>query len=172
MTAGGWALTTAVRVNGLLTPTNQPVGAPIIITDGADQNLTYGTASGKADIICFQTRTINATSTLTLDLYTGTDLKDLYGDTAALRKVKGICVWVDSGGDTAGVRIGGAGTNPWSAFFADGASDKHLIFPSGPPYLGGSPAGVAVGALTCNLKIENLGAVSVVVGIAVAGTSV
>jgi len=172
MTGGSWALSAAVRATGLLTPTNQPKGSRINLADRIGQTLTYGTGSGAADILCFQTRTINATTTLTLDLYTGTDLKDVFGDTAALRKVKSIAVWVDSGGDTAGVRIGGAGTNPWPAFFADGASDKHLIFPSGPPYLGGSPAGVAVGALKCNLKIENLGTVSVVVGIAVAGTSV
>jgi hypothetical protein len=171
MTGGTWSLSTAVRATGVLTPANQTKGARVSLADRIGQTLTYGTTSGTADIQCYQTRTIAATTTLTLDLYTGTDLKDIFGDTAALRKVKSLCVWVDSGGDTAGVRVGGAASDTWVAFFAN-TSDKHLIFPSGPAYLGGSPAGVAVGTTTKNLLIENLGAVSVVVGIAVAGTSV
>jgi hypothetical protein len=170
MTGGTWSLAASVRADGLLTPANQPKGARIPITDRIGQVLTYGTASGQADIFCFQTRTILAAATLTLDLYTGTDLKDLFGDTAALRKVKGLCVWVDSGGDASGVRVGGAASDAWVAFFAN-TSDKHLIFPSGPPYLGGSPAGVAVGNTTKNLLLENLSAVTAVVGIAIAGTS-
>lgn len=170
MTSGTWNLSAAIRATGLLTPTNQPKGARIPLADRFGQTLAYGTGSGQFDILCFQTRTINAASTLTLDLYAGTDLEDVFDKTAPLRKVKGLCVWVDSGGDTAGVAVGGAASDTWVAFFAH-TSDKHLIFPSGPAYLGGSPAGVAVGSSTKNLLIENLGAVSVVVGIAVAGTS-
>ena len=133
--------------------------------------LTYGTASGKVDLITASDRTLTAGATATYDLYTGTDLKDLSGGTCAFRKVKFVEIMIVSGGDSSGVRIGGAAANIWPAFFAD-SSDKHLIFPSGPPYLGGSPAGVAVGAATCNLKLENLGAASVTVRVVVAGTSV
>lgn len=171
MTGGTWNLFTSLRVTGALVPTNQPAGPKLTLSDRIGQTLAYGTGSGQADIFCFQTRTISATTTLTLDLYTGTDLKDIFGNTAAMRKVKGICVWVDSGGDASGVQVGGAASDTWMAFFAN-TSDKHKIFPSGPDYRGGSPAGVAVGAATKNLLIENLGAVAVVVGIAVAGTSV
>jgi hypothetical protein len=170
MTSGAWSLTAALRATGLLTPTDQPTGAPVILTDGVDQVLTYGTGSGQCDIIVWRLKTLNATTAATYDLYAGTDLKDLYDDAAAFRKVKSLVVWVDSGGDASGVRVGGAGSDIWPAFFAN-SSDMHLVFPSGPPYLGGSPAGVAVGAATKNLKVENLGAVAAVVGIAVAGTS-
>jgi hypothetical protein len=170
MTSGSWSLTTAIRATGALLPSNQPTAARARLSDRIGQALTYGTTSGKADIICFQTRSILTTATLTLDLYTGTDLRDIHGDTAAFRKIKSLVVWVDSGGDTAGVRVGGAGADTWVAFFAN-TSDKHLIFPSGPPYLGGSPAGVAVGNTTKNLLLENLSAVTAVVGIAIAGTS-
>jgi hypothetical protein len=170
MTGGTWNLFAAARVTGVKLPTNQPAGPKLTLSDRIGQTLAYGTGSGQADIICFQTRTLTAGATLTLDLYTGTDLKDLYGDTAALRKVKGLCVWVDSGGDTSGVTVGAAATNIWPAFFGN-SSDVWNVFPSGPPLVGGSPAGVAVGAATCNLKILNNGAVSVVVGIAIAGTS-
>lgn len=170
MTGGTWNLSTAIRATGLLTPANQTKGPRISLADRIGQTLSYGTTSGTCDIICFQTRSMLTTATLTLDLYTGTDFKDLYGDTAAFRKIKSIAVWVDSGADTAGVRVGGAASNAWIGFFAN-TSDKHLVFPSGPPYIGGSPAGIAVGASTCNLLLENLSAVTAVVGIAIAGTS-
>lgn len=170
MTSGTWNLSAAVRLTGRLTPTNQTVGSRYTDADRISQTLAYGTSTGQADILCYQTRTLTAGATLTLDLYTGTDFKDVFGDTAALRKVKGLCVWVDSGGDTAGVTVGAAATDIWPAFFGN-SSDVWNIFPSGPPLVGGSPAGVAVGAATKNLKILNNGAVSVVVGIAVAGTS-
>lgn len=132
--------------------------------------LTYGTTSGKVDLISCSDRTLTATTSATYDLYTGTDLKDLDGLTCAFRKVKFIQISIVSGGDASGVQIGGAASNAWVAFFAD-TSDKHKIFPSGPAYAGGSPAGVAVGATTCNLKVENLGAASVTVRILIAGTS-
>lgn len=136
--------------------------------------LTYGTATGKVDLVTVSHRTLTAaggaTPTATYDLYTGTDLADLIGDACPFRKVRFVMVSIISGGDASGLRIGGAAANAWPAFFAD-ATDKHLIFPSGPPYLAGSPAGVAVGATTKNLLIENLGAAAITYAIAVAGTS-
>lgn len=132
--------------------------------------LTYGTTSGKVDLITCSDRTLTATTAATYDLYTGTDLKDLDGLTCAFRKIKFIQISIVSGGDATGVRIGGAASNQWVAFFAD-VTDMAKIFPSGPPFVGGSPAGVAVGATTCNLKIENLGAVSVTYRVLIAGTS-
>lgn len=131
--------------------------------------LTYGTTSGKCDVIVCQDRTLTATSSATYDLYTGTDLKDLDGQTAAFRKVKLIIVEIVDGGDATGVRVGGAASDTWVSFFAN-TSDMSLIFPGGLPYTGSSPAGVAVGSSTKNLKIENLGAVSATVRIVIAGT--
>lgn len=170
MTGGTWTLSTAIRATGLLTPANQPTGSRISLSDAIGQTLTYGTTAGKADIVCFQTRTLATVTAATYDLYTGTDLLDIFGDTAAFRKIKSLMVWVDSGGDAAGVTVGGAAADAWVAFFGN-INDVWTVFPSGPPLLGGSPAGVAVGSGTKNLKILNNGAVSVVVGIAIAGTS-
>lgn len=133
--------------------------------------LTFGTTSGKVDLVTCSDRTLLTTASATYDLYTGTDLKDLDGLTCAFRKIKFIQISIVSGGDATGIRIGGAASNQWVAFFAD-VSDKALIFPSGPPFVQGSPAGVAVGATTCNLKIENLSAVSVTLRILIGGTSV
>jgi hypothetical protein len=65
-----------------------------------------------------------------------------------------------SGGDTSGVIVGAAASNEWVGFF--GASgDTLTIYPSGPPFAVGSPAGVAVGTTTKNLKIANAGAAAV-----------
>lgn len=174
MTAGTLRGSSGVKVSGTYPP--QGVTGDLknfIVNQSADAAwaLSYGTASGQADIEVCQDRTLAATTAATYDLYTGTDLKDLAGLTAALRKVKFIGVYIVSGGDTAGVAIGGA-ANPWPGFFSD-VSDKAKIFPSGPAYQAGSPAGVATVVTTgINLKIENLGAVPVTVRIVIAGTSV
>lgn len=138
-------------------------------------SMTFGTASGLVDLITCSDRTYTAaggaTPSVTYDLFTGTDLKDLDGQTCAFRKVKFIQVSIVSGGDAAGIRIGGAAADAWTAFFS-AITHKALIFPSGPAYVGGSPAGVAVGTLTKNLFIENLSAVAVTVRILIAGSSV
>ena len=171
MTSGSWFLTAAIRAAGTLTPTDQPTGSSITLTDSADQSLTYGTSSGNADIIVWRTKPLTAGATATYDLYTGTDLKDLFDATAAFRKIKSVAIWVDSGGDTSGVTIGNAASNANALFFGAQAHTA-TIYPSGPAFLGGSPAGVTVDATHKNLKVLNNGAVSVVVGIAIAGTSV
>lgn len=132
--------------------------------------LTYGTASGQVDLVTCSQRTVNAASSATYDLYTGTDLKDLLGGTCAFRKVKYVLVTIESGGDASGVVVGGAASDEWVGFFS-AAGDKLKIFPGGPAFQAGSPAGVAVGAATKNLKIENAGAAAVTVSIVVAGTS-
>lgn len=170
MTGGQWQLNAAVRAVGVFGFTGAVKSPRVTVPAAILQSLSYGTTSGKADIFIVTTKTIATVTTATYDLYTGTDLKDINNATAALRKVKSIAIWVDENGDASGVRIGGAASQAWPAFFA-AANDKHLIFPSGPPYLGGSPDGVAVGSTTNNLLIENLGAVAVTVGIAIAGTS-
>lgn len=168
MTGGTWRLSAAAQATGTLTPTGAVKGASLVVPYGLTQELSYGTGSGQADLFVLTKRTINATTAATYDLYTGTDLKDIFDDTAAGRKVKSLAVWVHSGGDSSGVLVGG-GSQP-VPLLAD-SSDKAKIFPSGPPFLAGSPAGIAVGATTNNLRVENLGAVAVVVAIALAMTS-
>lgn len=179
MTAAGVTAETKVTVTGTFPPqgvsstlTSNRISQSAPVDVGA---LAFGTASGQVDLITCSDRTLAiqgaAGDDATYDLYTGTDLKDLAGLTCAFRKVKLIQISIVSGGDTAGVRIGGAAADAWAAFFAD-ATDKSLIFPSGPPFLAGSPAGVAVGASTKNLFVENLGAVAVTLRILIAGTSV
>lgn len=138
---------------------------------GSTQSLSYGTTSGKADIVAVAEVDIAGAASATYDLYTGTDIKDLFGGTAAFRKIKSLVVQIMSGGDTSGVIVGAAASNEWVGFF--GASgDTLTIYPSGPPFVVGSPAGVAVGSSTKNLKIANAGAASARIRISIAGTSV
>lgn len=170
MTGGTWGVSLSVNGNGELLPTNGLGTGKVSVSVGADQSLTYGTSSGKGDIFVMKSVTLTATTAATYDLYTGTDLIDLFGDTAAFRKIKSIVIWVYSGGDATGVAIGGAASNTWVANFAD-SSDKALIYPSGTPWCAGSPAGIAVGSSTKNLKVENLGAVSVTLYVCIAGSS-
>lgn len=170
MTGGTWNLSGRVRAVGKKTPSGQPKGATLTIPAGVGQSLTYGTGTGAADLQVVRTATLGAGAAATYDLYTGTDLTDLFGDTAAFRKLKGLCVWVESGGDAAGVTVGNAASNAHALFFG-ATTHTHTVFPAGPPMLGGSPAGVAVDATHKNLKVINNGAVSVVVGIALAGSS-
>lgn len=171
---------TSVQVRGTWSPpgdtsASDPINPIEISQDAATQmSLTFGLTSGKCDLIVCQDRDLDAAGgsdpDLTFDLYTGTDLVDMDWETAAFRHVKYVAVFVVDGGDTAGVAVGGAASDAWPAFFADD-TDIALTFPGGVPFAQGSPAGVAVGAMTKNFKIENLGMVAATVRIVVAGTS-
>ena len=137
--------------------------------DAAEMLLRYGTGTSCADRLTLSSRAIPALSSVTYDLYTGTDLLDMAGLTCAFRRIRLVYVRVVSGGDTSGVRIGGASSNEFIGYFV-AAGDKADIFPGGPTYKGGSPVGKTCSSTVKNLKIENLGAVEVVVRVCVAGT--
>lgn len=131
--------------------------------------MPHGTATGEVDTIVCQDRVISAGSSVTYDLYTGTDLLDLNSGTAAFRLIRYIGVFIESGGDSSGVRVGGASSNEWIGFFV-AAGDKQDIFPDALPWQASSRVGKSVGSSTKNFKIENLGAVAVTVRIAIGGT--
>jgi hypothetical protein len=131
--------------------------------------LEYGAGSGYVDRTTVSNRAIPASSSVTYDLYTGTDLRGPAGETTPLRLVKYLEISVVSGGTSSGVRIGGASSNEWVGFFA-AAGDMADLFPGGPAFAVGSPAGKAVGSTTKNLKIENLGTSEVVVRIVTGGS--
>lgn len=171
MTAGSWRLTTAVRAAGSFTPTNGVRAVPLLVNKGQTQSLAYGTGSGQCDLEVVTTRTITAGSSATLDLYDGSVL-DVFGLPAAFRTLRALAVWVQSGGDASGVDVGDDGvvSNPARSFLK-GTSPRFSVFPSGPAYSAGSPAGVVVDATHRNLKVVNAGAVSVTVLVALAGAT-
>lgn len=172
MSGGQLVASTGVRIKALYPPQGLNVAGQAddlryrrTVAGVAD--LPFGVDSGLVDTVVCQSRSLTAGATATYDLYTGTDLQQPDG-AAAFRLVKYLAVFIEDGGDTSGVRIGGASSNEWVGFFA-AAGDKHDIFPGGPPYQAGSPDGVAVGSSTKNLKIENRGAVEVIVTVVVGG---
>lgn len=172
MSVSGSAQITEVTIAPQGTASTTVIPAP---TAGAgvavSQSLEYGTGSGQADIYCAGNFTLGAGLTVTWDLYTGTDFKDLFGETAAFRKLKSITVAVLSGGDASGLVVGNAASDAASLFF--GANTQTwTVYPSGPPLFGGSPAGVTVDATHKNLKIANAGAAEITFAVALAGTSV
>jgi hypothetical protein len=172
MIAGKLLAQAILNVNG----TYPPPGVSGELRDTAirqptnrDFLMQHGTTSDEVDTIVCQDRIIGAGASATYDLYTGTDLLDLNSGTAAFRIIRYAGVFIIEGGDSLGVRVGGAASNEWIGFFV-AAGDKQDIFPNALPWQGSSPAGKAVGSATKNLKIENLGAVSVTVRIAIGGT--
>lgn len=176
LTAGTWSVTTQVQIQGAsIAPqgnaSTKTLTSPSVSERSADsQALTFGTTSGTADIYCAVQNTLGAGASATYDIFTGTDLPNVFGGTAAIRTLRGIAVVIDSGGDASGVTIGGAASNATPLFFGN-ANDVWTIFPSGPPFAGGSDAGVAITNLLKNVKILNNGLVSVTFTIYLAGGS-
>lgn len=135
--------------------------------------IDYGTGSGTMDRLTCSDRAIAPGSSVTYDLYTGTDLLDLAGGTCAFRTIRRIkVVIVDPASSTSGVRIGGASSNEFIGWFV-AAGDKADIYPGGPPFEHGNPVGKQCSATVKNLKIENLSSTAeVVVRVLVAGSVV
>lgn len=142
-------------------------------TASAQINLSFGTDSGEGDIFCAGDFDLTAGGTVTWDLFTGTDFKDVFGQTAAFRKLKAFFVSIVTGGDTAGVTIGDSSVaaNKLGLWFG-AVTETWKIYPSGPPMIGGQPAGLTVDATHKNVKITNNGAVAVTVRVFLGGSSV
>lgn len=176
LTAGTFGITVSAQVSGASiapqgTAASTSIASPTTAASGnGSLSLAYGTASGQGDIFCAGDFTLAAGATVTLDLYTGTDFKDVFGQTAAFRTLRGVYVGIVSGGDSDGLVVGNAASDGTALFFGS-ASQTWTVYPSGPPLAGGSPAGVTIGTTTKNLKIENAGAVSVTFRLILAGAS-
>lgn len=179
LTGGTMQLTAGVRITGV-TQNPQGTGSTAGIPDptwsgGGNDNqvLSFGTATGLADIYCCAAWDIAASTALTLDVYTGTDFKDVLGGTAAFRKLKAIYVQIVNGtGDTSGVTIGNAASNANILWFGN-VNDTWTIFDGGPPFIGGNTSGVTVDATHKNLKFANNSTTTLAtVVIALVGSSV
>lgn len=182
LTAGTWQLSVQAKIAGAkiaaqgtttLASIPNPTEEAVI---ALSQDITFGTSSGQCDIYCAAPFTIAGGGTLTLDLFTGTDLKNLFGGAGAVRTLKSIIVGIpaDGGGGATGVTIGSTvgGDNALTLWFG-----THLmtwtIKPNGAPLIGGDAAGVGVDATHKSLiLVNNDGATAVTVAIALAGTSI
>ena len=177
---GSLTVATTVSVTGRLAPPGTAINNPLPArsvnsTGGASQSLSFGTTSGRADVFCDGQYLLAAGASLTLNLYDGgatdSDLLTVFKTAANLRVLKSLVVSIVDGGDTAGVTIGAASSNEFVGYFG-AAGDTLTIYPDGPSYAVGSPAGKAVGSSTKNVKILNNGAVEVTVQVFAAGATV
>ena len=165
MNGGTFRASTGITATGVKAPQGNGLDeflsdAKVTASGSAQQSVSYGTGEGRFDLMVSQTRGLGPGASETFDLYTGTDVLTVFGETANFRVIRTVGIYVVSGGDTSGVAIGGASSNVWTGFFSD-STDKVKVFPSGPALVMGAPGGVAVTSTTCNLKVANLGAVSV-----------
>lgn len=180
LVGGSLTISTSVKAIGKLAGAGNTAGNTIpptsrTVSGGASGELSFGTGTGGANLVCAGEFILAASASLEIDLYSGgttaSDLTDVFTGAAPFRLVKGLSVEIVSGGTASGVRVGGATANEWIGFF-EAAGDSLDIFPSGPPFAVGSPAGKAVGATTKKLRIENLSTTaSVQVRVTAAGSS-
>ena len=170
MTGGSWKSQTALTLTGQLQVANAPLPLAQSLAPNAIQSLPYGTGVGTASIVVSQTYLLAAGSSVTLNLYDGS-LLDVTNAAAAMRLLRAYAIWISAGGDSAGVTIGNAGSNPHPLFFGATTSTK-TIYPSSEGDGSGNSvgAGVVVSATACNVKLQNNGAVPVTLSVNFAGT--
>jgi len=172
MTTGSLLAESSYRVAGTFSPPGQLgslSNAVVRQSTSLQSNFEFGTSNSQVDTIVFQDVSLAAGASATYDIYTGTDLKDLNGNSAPFRKLRLFTVSIEDGGDSSGVRVGGATSNEFQAWFGN-AGDQQDIFPNGPPLQQGDPAGKSVGSSNKNIKIANQGSVLVVVRIMLGGS--
>ena len=179
LAGGSLTVSTSVKAVGKLAGSGNTAANTIptvsrSITGGTSEVISFGSGSGNGDLVCCGEYSIDESSSITIDLYSGgtttSDLTDVFGGAAPFRIIRSLVVEITSGGDASGVRIGGAASNEWTGYFAS-AGDQVDIFPSGVPFAVSSPAGKTVGSTTKNLKIANLSTAAAVVVRVTAGGS-
>jgi hypothetical protein len=165
VTGGSLQVSLGVRMTGKdrapgNTPTSTIPDSEKTVAGGGSQVLAYGSGSNRADTFAASEFAIPPLTALTLDLYAGgvgdEDLQTVLGQSAPFRILRSLVVVLAAGtGDESGVRCGGAPSDEFQAWFVR-AGDKFDIFPGGPPFVQGSPAGKSVTATARNFRIENL----------------
>lgn len=172
MTAGSLLIGTSYRATGTFAPPGQGgflTSAVVKQANNVQANFDFGTDDSHVDTIVFQDQVFAPGASATYDIYTGTDLLDINNSSAPYRTLRYLSVFIVSGGDSSGVRVGGAAANEFQAWFSN-AGDQQDVFPNGPPLQQGDPTGKSVGSTNKNIKIANLGAVAVTVRIVLGGS--
>ena len=154
MNTGTWRVTTGIKVQSSSMPAGTNSRERANFGDGVVSDLAYGVGEDRYDIGVDVIRTIAVSGTLTIDLFGGVDLLDKFSRGANFRLIKSLWIGVESGGDSNGVRIGAAVSDAWLANFG-ATTHTWDVFPDGPPWLIGSPAGLVVSATSKNLLLTN-----------------
>lgn len=118
----------------------------------APTSLPQGTASGAADIVYADTKTIAASSSYSLDLV-GTQDQNVFGVNLAFAKIKGI--WIKAAAANTNSVVVGNGTNPFVGPFSAGTIT--ITIPPGGELLLTAPAGgwACTGGASDVLKLAN-----------------
>ena len=176
LTAGALQISTQAKLSGLQiapqgTATNVTLPNPTAeATASGTAAFAFGTGSGQCSIYCTADYLLNASGTVTIDIYAN-GLPNALGGDANFRTLKACVFSIVTGGDTAGVTIGNAASNAHALFFGTQTS-TWTIYPgaSGIPLSGSSAAGATVDATHRNIKItNNSSSVAVTVRVVLAG---
>jgi hypothetical protein len=155
MTGGSWKIQSSLALSGQnqLPNTTAPVG--LSLSPSVINSLPYGTGVGTASIIAALSYVLAPSASITINLFDGS-INDMSGTAANFRLLRAYAIWISSGGDTSGVTVGNAGSNPHPLFFGATGQTK-TIYPGGPEDGGGGQTipGVAVTSSACNVKITN-----------------
>ncbi len=173
MTGASWQMNMSLRLAGQYLAPGNVRPAKANVADQISQVMGYGTGSDQMTQILLQDRTLGAGASELLDLYDGTtnspQLRDIGGwEAIAFRNIKGFSLWISDGGDTAGVTVGAAGSNPNTLWFG-GTTPTQTVYPGGAAMSGGSDAGKAVTTSARYVKVLNNGAVQVTYTVAIGG---
>lgn len=172
MSAGSLLAETSCRVSGTFVPPGQLgdlANVPVRQSSSVQSTFDFGTNTAQVDTLVFQDVSLAAGASATYDIYTGTDLKDVNGNSAPFRKLRYFSVSIPEGGDSSGIRVGGAAANEFQAWFGN-AGDQSDVFPTGPTFQQGDSTGKTVGSSNKNIKIANLGAVETTVRVILGGS--
>lgn len=176
MTGGQWQMSLGLKLAGQFLAPGNVRPAKANQADQIQQVMGYGTGNDQVDLIVLQDRSLAAGASEELDLYDGSTnsppITDIGGwANAGFRRLKGFALWISDGGDTAGVTVGAAASNPNTLWFG-GTTPTQTVYPGGAPMSGGSDAGIVVSTSARYVKVLNNGAVSVTYTIALGGTTV
>ncbi len=174
MTSGSWQMSLGLRLSGKKLAASNVVAIRANPTEQQSQVMGFGTGNDQMDQIVCQERTLAAGASENLDLYDGStntpQLLDICNDALALRTVKSFTLWIVAGGDSAGVTIGAAASNPNTLWWS-GTTPKQTVYDDA-PMSGGRNAGSTVSTSARYVKVLNNGAVAVTYLVAISGTTV
>jgi len=168
MTGGSWRSVTSIDARGFNAFPGSITPPKVREVGDAIQSLAFGTGTNRFDTAVAIEHSLAPGASETLNLFDGS-LLDITGMAATFRMLKGFAAWVTAGGDSAGVTLGQAASNSTTLFWV-GTTPGETIYPSGAAIGNGSPAGIAITATACNLKIVNNGAVAVTYALYLVGS--
>lgn len=139
----------SLNTNSVLSYGDSYATSTLPLAISATFRLTNGTSSGNLDAVATDVNTLAASGNQTIDL---TSVTLIDGTSSGFSNLKGFFVFITS--TTGQLRVGGSGTNTLQLWFSDD-SDSSVIYPSGVPFMQGSPAGITVDSTNKTIILTN-----------------